>query len=64
MKDLIKTIATAAFLGAFGAPALAQEDGSVVQHFDQQNPETGEWSVWFEGLYVRRETDPNPPDGQ
>ena len=40
-----------------------REDGSVVQHFDQFNPETGEWSVWFEGLYVRRKDDPNPPEG-
>lgn len=35
------------------------EDGSVTQHFDQQNPETGEWQVWFEGRYVRKEDDPN-----
>jgi hypothetical protein len=26
-------------------------DGTVLQHFDQQDPASGEWSVWFEGLY-------------
>lgn len=29
-------------------------DGSVRQFFEQQDLETGEWSVWFDGLYVRR----------
>ncbi|HXV73289.1 MAG TPA: hypothetical protein VD713_01030 [Sphingomonadales bacterium] len=27
-------------------------DGTVLQHFDQQDPASGEWRVWFEGLYV------------
>ncbi len=39
----------------------AQEDGSVVQHFDQYDPETETWNVWFEGLYIKQEADPNPP---
>ena len=28
-------------------------DGSVRQLFEQQDPETGEWAVWFDGLYLR-----------
>lgn len=40
-----------------------QLNGDVIQHFDIQNAE-GEWQVWFEGRYVRKETDPNPPEGQ
>lgn len=27
-------------------------DATVLQHFDQQDPASGEWNVWFEGLYV------------
>ncbi|MCA8901594.1 MAG: hypothetical protein KDA53_10115 [Hyphomonas sp.] len=30
------------------------EDGSVTQHFRQQNAETGDWSDWFIGTYVRK----------
>lgn len=29
-------------------------DGSVTQHFQQQDPDTGEWSDWFVGRYVRQ----------
>jgi len=29
-------------------------DGSVGQFFEQQDPETKEWTVWFDGLYLRR----------
>ena len=36
-------------------------DGSVTQHFRQQNPETGEWSDWFVGHYVRKNEEPNQP---
>jgi hypothetical protein len=31
-----------------------QADGSVIQHFDIHNAADDTWSVWFEGLYVRR----------
>lgn len=31
-----------------------QDDGSVIQHFDVFDPESQQWTVWFEGLYVRR----------
>jgi hypothetical protein len=30
------------------------EDGTVRQFFEQQNPETGDWVVWFDGLYVKK----------
>ncbi|MEO1102103.1 MAG: hypothetical protein AAFW65_09710 [Pseudomonadota bacterium] len=33
------------------------EDGTVTQHFEQQDTETGEWSVWFTGIYTRLEVD-------
>lgn len=34
-----------------------QDDGTVIQHFDQWNPETEQWDVWFEGLYIRQDDD-------
>jgi hypothetical protein len=34
-----------------------QSDGSVRQHFEQQDTE-GNWSNWFIGIYVRKSTDP------
>lgn len=34
----------------------AQDDGSVVQHFDIMGQD-GNWTVWFEGLYVKKEND-------
>jgi len=36
-----------------------EDDGSVTQHFDQFDPESGEWQVWFEGYYVREDADTN-----
>lgn len=30
-----------------------QPDGSVRQFFEQYNPETKEWTIWFDGKYVR-----------
>jgi hypothetical protein len=45
-----------------GAPPLPflgtwtpNEDGTVTQHFQQQNPASGEWSDWFIGTYVRHD---------
>lgn len=29
-------------------------DGSVRQFFEQHDPTTGAWSVWFDGLYIRQ----------
>lgn len=31
-----------------------QDDGSVIQHFEQRNAETGEFEPWFTGTYRRR----------
>ena len=39
---------------AFRGRWTLNADGSVRQFFEQQDPETGEWTVWFDGLYVRR----------
>lgn len=36
------------------------EDGSVRQHFQEQDTETGEWSDWFIGLY--QPAAPQPSD--
>ena len=33
----------------------ANEDGSVRQFFEQQAPGTQEWTVWFDGIYVKKE---------
>ncbi len=33
------------------------EDGSVTQHFEQYNPDTEDWAVWFTGRYVRTENE-------
>ena len=41
-----------------------QDDGSVVQHFDIYDTEKDLWNVWFEGLYVRQDADPNAPEGK
>lgn len=32
-------------------------DGSVRQLFEQQDPDSLQWTVWFDGLYIRREAD-------
>lgn len=31
------------------------ENGSVRQLFEQQDPESQQWSVWFDGIYVRKD---------
>lgn len=38
-----------------------QDNGDVIQRFEALNPETDQWDVWFEGRYVRKDTDPHPP---
>ena len=38
---------------AFRGTWTANTDGSVRQFFEQQDPESQEWTVWFDGLYVR-----------
>lgn len=39
---------------AFTGRWTLQEDGSVKQEFWEQDPETGDWSNWFTGIYTRR----------
>ena len=39
----------------------AEENGDVIQHFDIYNAKDDTWSTWFEGRYVRKENDLNPP---
>jgi len=39
---------------AFRGKWTPNTDGSVRQLFEQQDPESQEWSVWFDGLYVRK----------
>ncbi len=34
----------------------ANEDGTVSQYAEQQNPRTGNWELWFDGLYRRSST--------
>lgn len=41
-----------------------EENGDVIQHFSAHNAENDTWTTWFEGRYVRKENDPNPPAGQ
>lgn len=31
----------------------AQDDGTVLQQFWEQDPESGEWADWFTGIYTR-----------
>jgi len=38
-----------------------EDNGDVIQHFDVHDADSDTWSVWFEGRYVRKESDPNPP---
>ncbi|MBR9824180.1 MAG: hypothetical protein GYB36_00065 [Alphaproteobacteria bacterium] len=40
-----------------------REDGTVRQHFEQQNPQ-GEWGVWFTGIYVRQDDDPRAAEAE
>ena len=46
---------------AFKGIWTAEENGNVIQHFEIFDAEKDEWSVWFEGRYVRKENDPKPP---
>ena len=36
-------------------------DGSVTQHFRQKDTETGKWSDWFVGRYVRKDEEADQP---
>jgi hypothetical protein len=38
---------------AFTGRWTRQEDGTVIQEFWERDPESGEWSNWFTGIYTR-----------
>lgn len=40
------------------------DNGDVIQHFDIHDPKEDTWKVWFEGRYVRKENDANPPEAK
>ena len=42
-------------VSAFRGTWTEISDGLVNQLFEIADPETGEWNVWFDGLYIRRE---------
>lgn len=39
---------------AFRGTWTPNADGSVRQFFEQQDPESQEWAVWFDGLYIKK----------
>ena len=39
---------------AFRGTWTPNTDGSVRQYFEQQDTESREWTVWFDGLYVKK----------
>ena len=39
---------------AFRGTWTPNADGSVRQFFEQQDPESQQWSVWFDGLYIKK----------
>ncbi|MBT8063316.1 MAG: hypothetical protein KJO85_11575 [Gammaproteobacteria bacterium] len=39
----------------------AEDNGDVIQRFETYDAANDAWNLWFEGRYVRKETDPNPP---
>jgi len=41
-----------------------QENGDVIQNFTTYDAAKDDWSLWFEGRYVKKDTDPNPPAGK
>ena len=42
---------------AFRGTWSPNEDGSVRLFFEQHNPESDEWTVWFDGLYIKKTAD-------
>jgi len=39
---------------AFRGTWTPNDDGSVRQFFEQQDPESQQWAVWFDGLYIKK----------
>jgi hypothetical protein len=42
---------------AFRGTWTPAADGSVRQLFEQQDPESQEWTVWFDGLYIKKDNE-------
>jgi len=36
------------------SPFISTQDGSVRQFFEQRDVESGQWTVWFDGLYIKK----------
>lgn len=39
---------------AFRGTWTPNADGSVRQFFEQKNSENGQWTVWFDGIYIKK----------
>ena len=50
----VATALTADFTGEWTPNA----DGTVTQHFEQYDAEKDEWVVWFTGIYIRQNPEP------
>ena len=42
---------------AFRGTWTPNADGSVRQFFEQQDPESQVWTVWFDGLYIKKDSE-------
>jgi len=42
---------------AFRGTWTPNSDGSVRQFFEQQDPESQQWAVWFDGLYIKKDSE-------
>ncbi len=51
------TNTTARFRGIW----TKEENGDVIQNFASFDVAKDNWNLWFEGRYVKKDTDPNPP---
>lgn len=57
LEGLIRYPATGVSAPFRGAWTL-RDDDTVLQEFQQQDPETGEWTIWFIGRYVPAGSEP------
>ncbi|NHK28579.1 hypothetical protein FF098_011735 [Parvularcula flava] len=53
---------TSGLVAGFRGTWTERPDGAVIQFFEQENGETGEWSEWFTGLYIPSGTTQVPAD--
>jgi hypothetical protein len=61
LQGLINYPATGLSAPFRGAWTL-RDDGTVLQEFQQQDPETGAWNIWFIGRYVPAGSEPDNED--